>query len=779
MRKLLWALLLTALVMVFLPAAFAQEQAMDFSAQSARKYRPGFEQAVSAPRAGPPAGVVADFLRARGHGQPTLDSLVTEIEEHAPGGLTHLWLSQQVDGLEVYGTYVKATVNGRGQVVSLVENLAGPGRSGVARAALGPEQALAAALRHHYPELQQSFGVAGVMGNVTRFARGDFFYRDPTATRVAIPMANGALRAGYLVETWDHRNMLWHTLVSGSGRILYMELRTNTNGGRFHIFPDHPGNSTQTTVSGPEPLPSGTPVGTTPSPLGWVSNNTTIGNNADAYLDRDNTNAADTNGRPVSSTRDFIYNADLAQDPTITVNQMAAVTNLFYLNNVIHDKLYLHGFTEAWRNFQTNNFSRGGAQNDPVNAEAQDGGGTNNANFATPSDGSRPRMQMYLWTQTTPRRDGDLDSDIVWHEYGHGLTWRMIGGMSGPFAGAIGEGMSDTLAIYINNNPVVGEYSYNRATGIRRYSYEDYPLTYGNVTGSSVHNDGEIYGGAMWRLRKMWLAAGHTDHQLFDVVIGGMKHTPSRPKYEDMRDGILVAANNLFPADSQARQCIVWEAFAASGIGEGAQGTESCNPARCSITITESFLVPAACAGEPPPPPNTAPTVSISSPENGSTYTEGDAVSFSGSASDTQDGNLSSSLAWTSSLNGNIGTGPSFSLDTLNVGTHLITAAVTDSGGLTGSASVSITVNSAGGGGGGITLSITGYKVRGTQHADLTWSGATSSTVDIYRDNAVLTTVTNSGAYTDNLNRKGGGSATYRVCEAGTSTCSSSVTVTF
>ena len=127
---------------------------------------------------------------------------------------------------------------------------------------------------------------------------------------------------------------------------------------------------------------------------------------------------------------------------------MAAVTNLFYLNNVLHDKLRRHGFTEAAGNFQTNNFGLGGFGNDPVNAEAQDGGGTNNANFATPGDGSRPRMQMYLWNTASPSRDGDVDSDIVYHEYGHGLTWRMIGGMQGRLSGAIGEGMSDTVALY-------------------------------------------------------------------------------------------------------------------------------------------------------------------------------------------------------------------------------------------------------------------------------------------------------------------------------------------
>ena len=102
---------------------------------------------------------------------------------------------------------------------------------------------------------------------------------------------------------------------------------------------------------------------------------------------------------------------------------------------------------------------------DSVLAEAQDGSGTNNANFATPDDGENPRMQMYLWTLTNPLRDGDLDSDIIWHEYGHGVTWRMVGNMSGPLARAIGEGFGDVLAIYANRltdtTAAVAEYSYN------------------------------------------------------------------------------------------------------------------------------------------------------------------------------------------------------------------------------------------------------------------------------------------------------------------------------
>jgi hypothetical protein len=81
--------------------------------------------------------------------------------------------------------------------------------------------------------------------------------------------------------------------------------------------------------------------------------------------------------------------------------------------------------------------------------------------------------------------------------------------------------------------------------------------------------------------------------------------------------------------------------------------------------------------------------------------------------------------------------------------------------------------------GAAIALTVDGYKVRGLQKADLTWSGATSTNVDIFRNNSLVATVGNSGAYTDNINNRGGGSYTYRVCEAGTNTCSDEVTITF
>jgi subtilisin family serine protease len=81
---------------------------------------------------------------------------------------------------------------------------------------------------------------------------------------------------------------------------------------------------------------------------------------------------------------------------------------------------------------------------------------------------------------------------------------------------------------------------------------------------------------------------------------------------------------------------------------------------------------------------------------------------------------------------------------------------------------------------GSFTLSATGYKVRGLQRVDLAWSGATTA-VDVYRNNTrIFTATVNDGAYTDNLNLKGGGvSYTYRVCNTGTTTCSNNATVNF
>jgi lysophospholipase L1-like esterase len=92
-------------------------------------------------------------------------------------------------------------------------------------------------------------------------------------------------------------------------------------------------------------------------------------------------------------------------------------------------------------------------------------------------------------------------------------------------------------------------------------------------------------------------------------------------------------------------------------------------------------------------PGNTAPAVTIITPAAGSSFHRGDSVTFAGTVTDQEDGNIASSLAWNSNLDGAIGSGAAFATTTLSVGTHTITAAVTDSGGLPGSDVITVTVD--------------------------------------------------------------------------------------
>ncbi|SDQ06873.1 Por secretion system C-terminal sorting domain-containing protein [Chryseobacterium soldanellicola] len=138
----------------------------------------------------------------------------------------------------------------------------------------------------------------------------------------------------------------------------------------------------------------------TSSPEGWHSDGTnhytnTRGNNVYAYED---TADADAPGFSPDGGATRNFNFPYSTNGTPAANQSAAITNLFYMNNKVHDVFYKFGFTESARNFQQNNFGLGGVGNDYVEAEAQDGGGTNNANFGTPADGGNGVMQMYLWS---------------------------------------------------------------------------------------------------------------------------------------------------------------------------------------------------------------------------------------------------------------------------------------------------------------------------------------------------------------------------------------------
>ena len=164
---------------------------------------------------------------------------------------------------------------------------------------------------------------------------------------------------------------------------------------------------TESPIHGSRKLLVNPVIDSTASPFGWHDTdgifgkpNYTItrGNNVHAYEDTNSKNASQGNEPNGGATLKFDFPYSNTAEPDSVRD--AATVNLFYVNNFMHDLSYVNGMNEKAGAFQFNNYGRGPktGEKDEVKAEAQDGSGTNNANFSTPSDGSSGRMQMYVWT---------------------------------------------------------------------------------------------------------------------------------------------------------------------------------------------------------------------------------------------------------------------------------------------------------------------------------------------------------------------------------------------
>jgi subtilisin family serine protease len=169
------------------------------------------------------------------------------------------------------------------------------------------------------------------------------------------------------------------------------------------------------------------------------------------------------------------------------------------------------------------------------------------------------------------------------------------------------------------------------------------------------------------------------------------------------------------------------------------------------------------------PTPNQPPVASFSFTTSGLT------ANFVGSASYDPEGSIAG-YAWTFG-DGSTSTVVNPSHTYSAAGTYTVALTVTDDKGATGTTSKNVTVLAPSGD--GINLSAVGYKVQGTKRADLTWSGTTVTSVDVYRDGSKVATVSNTGSWTHLTNQKGGGSHTYQIREVGGTKVSNIVTVTY
>jgi len=239
--------------------------------------------------------------------------------------------------------------------------------------------------------------------------------------------------------------------------------------------------------------------------------------------------------------------------------------------------------------------------------------------------------------------------------------------------------------------------------------------------------------------------------------------------------------------DGNLSSTIVWTSSRDGKLGTGASFSRVLTAGTHTITakvsdsggLTASRQVSVTITTTPPP--NQAPAVSISAPSDGTTVTQGTGITFRGSATDAEDGDLTSKLVWNSSVDGTIGAGGSFSR-VLSPGSHRVRATVTDSNGVSSYSQIAVSVAAAedpAPSPSQFWLSATAVKVKGRHHGDLRWGGSSSTKIDIYRDGVKVGTTANDGTHRDAINLRGGGSYTYKVCAAGTTTCSNAAVISF
>lgn len=552
------------------------------------------------------------------------DVAVTTVALSSDGGVNTVHLVQRVGGVEIQGATMSIVVSDSREVLDIGNRFV-PGGVKLTRNLSPAIDATEAAERAAVAlglTARGDFDVQSSEGGPDqeqKLDEGGIAAEEIPARLVLQRTESGSVRLAWelvIVESSD--DDVWQILIDAvSGQEL--DRKNKTRADSYRVFEE----PTEAPIFGNRTLVVD-PADPTASPFGWhdtdgvagAESTLTIGNNVTAYLDTNADQQPDPGSQPdggASLVFDFVF------DPTKPPidNADAAVTNLFYWTNLAHDVLYAYGFDEASGNFQTNNYGNGGVGGDAVRAETQDGLSNNNGNMFTPPDGSPPRMQLYPFNFTTPERDPGFDASIIVHEYVHGLTDRLTGGPANVTCldndEAMGEGWSDWFALMFTMGPGdVGAtprgfapYLLGQSTsggGFRSWPYSTNtavnPTTYATITTASLHDRGAVWAQMLWDMTWALIERDGFDADLIggtggnntalQLVVDALKLQPCSPGFVDARDAVLLADTNL---TSGANQCLIWEAFAARGLGFSA---DQVNP-NDETDGVEAFDLPAEC----------------------------------------------------------------------------------------------------------------------------------------------------------------------------------------
>ena len=358
-----------------------------------------------------------------------------DVHDTGRGGIIATF-TQRVGGIDVFRDEVKVLMDRELSLVAVAGYI--PSRELIARSGapvfkLTPDAALQVALDDFAGRVTSAKAV-----QFTHTSEGGYLHYDVSAATASLPQGlqpggpvrvkqtlfhlPDALAPAWYVELLAPDQAYSYVVDATDGHLLFRHDIMAFDSFSYRVWAENAGvglphDGPQGTS--PTPHPTGLPDNFAPAfvapvlrtlqngPIStndpWLAPGATVttGNNVDAYADLvtpDGFSAGDLRATATSAnTFDRTY--DVNQAPSVSNDQrMAAITQLFYNNNFFHDWYYDSGFNEAAGNGQTNNFGRGGLGGDAMRSEAQDFGGTNNANMSTPADGSPGRMQMYLFT---------------------------------------------------------------------------------------------------------------------------------------------------------------------------------------------------------------------------------------------------------------------------------------------------------------------------------------------------------------------------------------------
>jgi large repetitive protein len=440
-------------------AALAADRALPAEASSPRFVRPGREVQADGryglptfvwasgrpvpPGARSPDAAARAYLREyaplyRLSAADVLAASVAGVHDTGRGAVI-VQFRAEIDGVEVHGERLSVAMDRSLRLVSLSGFLAGADTHAPRARAAGFRLAARAAVAAAMADLGLDAAGADALrsagpapGGYERFEHEpgpgarERLTRPARARRVYLHLPEG-LEPGYYVEVEPGRpestdaEGYAYVVSATDGRVLVRRNLVVADSFTYRVWADTDGE--RQPLVGPHehfsPHPAGVPNGSSPAFIppvlvslqnGPISTNDpwlaaaatqTRGNNVDAYADLsapDGFSAGDLRAATTSlRTFERTYDTSLAPDAS-DVQRMAAVTQLFYVNNWLHDWYYDAGFDEAAGNAQHDNYGRGGVGGDRLLAEAQDFSSNNNANMSTPADGSSPRMQMFIFT---------------------------------------------------------------------------------------------------------------------------------------------------------------------------------------------------------------------------------------------------------------------------------------------------------------------------------------------------------------------------------------------